>query len=196
MSDFLTPLLEEFGVTPENPFVAKLQLPIRARYKNVKKEKYTDHVGKEHERRIADVSKYDPESFIKFFESAFGRLATLELKAIRLMFYICHQLHCDRHGKDQVYLVYPEVKKWMNEKGIGFSKTTFDRAKTELIEADLIVTKESPYGCRTFFINPAVIFNGNRREYLKKIIAKSLKEKVAESSQQMELPLGENGGRP
>lgn len=110
----------------------------------------------------------DEQEFIKFYLKEFKAFCGLSEKAMRIFNFILKQL---KPNSDEFMFL---INDCIDEVGYK-SKTSIYNALTELIQADVIAKGKTD---TLYFINPNMIFNGNRvtfaRSYIKKNIEKAV----------------------
>lgn len=173
-----------------NPFCFETELKIETRKKNLTVSRGTELIerkdsSKSYFANIVHTQEVDKEEFIKLYTSQIKAYFDLTKTAYKV-FFIFLRIYQDAIGKDHFYL---SCKKAMSlaEKIDHFvlSESIFYRGIKELIEKRIIAkTNEKNW----YFINPAIVFNGDRARFVSEIIKK--KEAMEE---QFEI-VGSNGG--
>ncbi|WP_248464090.1 hypothetical protein [Pectobacterium versatile] len=173
-----------------NPFCFETELKIETRKKNLTVSRGTELIerkdtSKSYFANIVHTQEVDKEEFIKLYTSQIKAYFDLTKTAYKV-FFIFLRIYQDAIGKDHFYL---SCKKAMSlaEKIDHFflSESIFYRGIKELIEKRIIAkTNEKNW----YFINPAIIFNGDRARFVSEIIKK--KDAMEE---QLEI-VGSNGG--
>ncbi|MEQ9881281.1 hypothetical protein ABRP83_03740 [Pectobacterium brasiliense] len=174
-----------------NPFCFETELKIETRKKNLTVSRGTElierrYTGKSYFANIVHTQEVDKEEFIKLYTSQIKAYFDLTKTAYKV-FFIFLRIYQDAIGKDHFYL---SCKKAMSlaEKIDHFvlSESIFYRGIKELIEKKIIAkTNEKNW----YFINPAIVFNGDRARFVSEIIKK--KEVMEE---QPESVVSNNGG--
>ena len=116
---------------------------------------------------MAMIHKYtqvDKSQFIKLYVNEVSSLFNLSKSGLKIFGYIVTNI---KPINDEVYLHIQTIQKYYNYK----SNVSIYRGLRELIDANIVAKSERP---NIWYINPAVIFNGDRlvfiREYrLKKV---------------------------
>ncbi|EFB2109669.1 hypothetical protein FIL73_24680, partial [Escherichia coli] len=144
------------------------------------------NTGKSYFANIVHTQEVDKEEFIKLYTSQIKAYFDLTKTAYKV-FFIFLRIYQDAIGKDHFYL---SCKKAMSlaEKIDHFvlSESIFYRGIKELIEKRIIAkTNEKNW----YFINPAIVFNGDRARFVSEIIKK--KEAIEE---QMESAISNDSG--
>lgn len=163
-----------------NPFCFETELKIETRKKNLTVSRGTELIerkdtSKSYFANIVHTQEVDKEEFIKLYTSQIKAYFDLTKTAYKV-FFIFLRIYQDAIGKDHFYL---SCKKAMSlaEKIDHFvlSESIFYRGVKELIEKRIIAkTNEKNW----YFINPAIVFNGDRARFVSEIIKK--KEVIAE----------------
>ncbi|ECG0732258.1 hypothetical protein DKG50_24870, partial [Salmonella enterica] len=174
-----------------NPFCFETELKIETRNKNLTVSRGTElfekkNTGKSYFANIVHTQEVDKEEFIKLYTSQIKAYFDLTKTAYKV-FFIFLRIYQDAIGKDHFYL---SCKKAMSlaEKIDHFvlSESIFYRGIKELIEKRIIAkTNEKNW----YFINPAIVFNGDRARFVSEIIKK--KEAIEE---QMESAISNDSG--
>ncbi|MBA0169470.1 hypothetical protein [Pectobacterium sp. CFBP8739] len=157
-----------------NPFCFETELKIETRKKNLTVSRGTELIekkdtGKSYFANIVHTQEVDKEEFIKLYTSQIKAYFDLTKTAYKV-FFIFLRIYQDAIGKDHFYL---SCKKAMSlaEKIDHFvlSESIFYRGVKELIEKRIIAkTNEKNW----YFINPAIVFNGDRARFVSEIIKK------------------------
>ncbi|WP_318372725.1 hypothetical protein [Enterobacter sp.] len=157
-----------------NPFCFDTELKIETRKKNLTVSRGTELVerkdtSKSYFANIVHTQEVDKEEFIKLYTSQIKAYFDLTKTAYKV-FFIFFRIYQDAIGKDHFYL---SCKKAMSlaEKIDHFvlSESIFYRGIKELIEKRIIAkTNEKNW----YFINPAIVFNGDRARFVSEIIKK------------------------
>lgn len=188
----------DFEKNRENPFIKQA---IEEVNKNVVK-KYRSSTGTDRRAVLQAVDpdsgellghtsfirqiEVDEEQFTKFYLSNFKAFYGLSEKAIRIFGYILTKL---TPNKDEFMLIIEDCLSQTCYK----TKPSIYAALAELIKADIIARGRTD---TLFFINPMVVFNGNRvtfvKTYVKKNETKSLKAQQKELADKNQLNLFSN----
>ncbi|WGL30155.1 hypothetical protein OWC53_07845 [Pectobacterium brasiliense] len=168
-----------------NPFCFETELKIETRKKNLTVSRGTELIerkdtSKSYFANIVHTQEVDKEEFIKLYTSQIKAYFDLTKTAYKV-FFIFLRIYQDAIGKDHFYL---SCKKAMSlaEKIDHFvlSESIFYRGIKELIEKRIIAkTNEKNW----YFINPAIVFNGDRARFVFEIIKK--KEAMEEQPESM-----------
>ncbi|HCB1501141.1 TPA: hypothetical protein MYO83_004037 [Klebsiella michiganensis] len=157
-----------------NPFCFETEIRIETRKKNLTVSRGTELIerkdtSKSYFANIVHTQEVDKEEFIKLYTSQIKAYFDLTKTAYKV-FFIFLRIYQDAIGKDHFYL---SCKKAMSlaEKIDHFvlSESIFYRGIKELIEKRIIAkTNEKNW----YFINPAIVFNGDRARFVSEIIKK------------------------
>ncbi|MEI7085438.1 hypothetical protein WCU61_05105 [Pectobacterium versatile] len=157
-----------------NPFCFETELKIETRKKSLTVSRGTELIerkdtSKSYFANIVHTQEVDKEEFIKLYTSQIKAYFDLTKTAYKV-FFIFLRIYQDAIGKDHFYL---SCKKAMSlaEKIDHFvlSESIFYRGIKELIEKRIIAkTNEKNW----YFINPAIVFNGDRARFVSEIIKK------------------------
>ena len=175
-----------------NPFCFETELKIETRKKNLTVSRGTELIerkdtSKSYFANIVHTQEVDKEEFIKLYTSQIKAYFDLTKTAYKV-FFIFLRIYQDAIGKDHFYL---SCKKAMSlaEKIDHFvlSESIFYRGIKELIEKRIIAkTNEKNW----YFINPAIVFNGDRARFVSEIIKK--KEEMEEQPESVVSNAGGN----
>lgn len=152
----------------KNPFILQNGIEIETKDKKrtiARGEKFESPEGKRFETVIHSIHEVDKEKFVKFFISKIRVLFDLSLTGNKL-FYIFLFSISDAIGKDQIYMNFETAKDIANQCGFNLSDPVFYRGMKELIEKQIIAPSKSKY---IYYINPAVVFNGDRARFVEEI---------------------------
>ena len=137
---------------------------------------------------IARIKWVEAEQFVKVYTANVSVFFELSRPAQRVCEFLVFVLsERESIGTDRVFLYDDDYLEFWNERGgIGASKQTFNRGMRELAAKALIAKANRPH---QWFINPAVIFNGDRARFITEV-RKKKKSKAAELEDhgQMVLP--------
>lgn len=157
-----------------NPFCFDTELKIETRKKNLTVSRGTELIerkdtSKSYFANIVHTQEVDKEEFIKLYTSQIKAYFDLTKTAYKV-FFIFLRIYQDAIGKDHFYL---SCKKAMSlaEKidHFALSESIFYRGVKELIEKRIIAkTNEKNW----YFINPAIVFNGDRARFVSEIVKK------------------------
>ncbi|WP_232550600.1 hypothetical protein [Klebsiella pneumoniae] len=157
-----------------NPFCFETEIKIETRKRNLTVSRGTELIerkdtSKTYFANIVHTQQVDKEEFIKLYTSQIKAYFDLTKTAYKV-FFIFLRIYQDAIGKDHFYL---SCKKAMSlaEKIDHFilSESIFYRGIKELIEKRIIAkTNEKNW----YFINPAIVFNGDRARFVSEIIKK------------------------
>ena len=157
-----------------NPFCFETEIKIETRKRNLTVSRGTELIerkdtSKTYFANIVHTQEVDKEEFIKLYTSQIKAYFDLTKTAYKV-FFIFLRIYQDAIGKDHFYL---SCKKAMSlaEKIDHFilSESIFYRGIKELIEKRIIAkTNEKNW----YFINPAIVFNGDRARFVSEIIKK------------------------
>ena len=157
-----------------NPFCFETELKIETRKRNLTVSRGTELIerkdtSKTYFSNIVHTQEVDKEEFIKLYTSQIKAYFDLTKTAYKV-FFIFLRIYQDAIGKDHFYL---SCKKAMSlaEKidHFALSESIFYRGIKELIEKRIISkTNEKNW----YFINPAIVFNGDRARFVSEIIKK------------------------
>jgi hypothetical protein len=124
--------------------------------------------GESIEAGFKQVRVVDKSQFLMFYlagQQVFWQLSKRAQKALRLIF---NEVQHRAIGKDEIYLSWELGNKFFKENGIKMGRSTYFKAIAEL--SDKKVIAES-IRTNIWFINPVLIFNGNRATFVQTLIS-------------------------
>jgi hypothetical protein len=148
--------LSSFPIHQSNPYLTLLVIPTRNKVVQVGNPKefamVNTETGEEHSMLIGTKHIVDKEEFRKIFKGNIKTLFCLSSAGIKAFGYFLDALHV---SKDQVLFDLEDCMKFT-----GYtSKSSIYSGVSELLKTNFIARTPKPY---TFFINPAIFFNGSR----------------------------------
>lgn len=168
----------------KNPFRANTVAEVDIGYKKTtfgtgKRVADTDTGEDLGEAAYQQVRVVDKSKFLMFYlagQQMFWQLTPKAQKVLRLIF---NEVSENAIGKDEIYLSWEIGKRFFEKEGIKCGRSSYFDAVKEL--ADKMVIAES-IRTNIWFINPVLIFNGNRATFVQKIISEdpSLVEEAQE----------------
>lgn len=140
---------------------------------------------------VARVRLVDQEQFVKVYIANLWLIFELGKPAQRVAEFVLHQVARRAMDKGEVLLIYGEYERYFKDRG-GISRPTYMRGLQELAQKNLIARSSVP---NVWWINPAVIFNGDRARFITEIrkTKKSGGTAALEAKGQARLP-GMEGG--
>jgi len=157
----------------ENPFVEGLGYNTRRKTEVLYDGKQavinsdTGEVLEDH-LSVARVRLVDADQFVKVYLSHLWLMFELGKPAQRVMEFMLHQVGRRAMDKGEVLLMYAEYEAYFKDRG-GVSRPTYMRGLQELAQKNLIA--KSPIG-NVWWLNPAVVFNGDRARFITEIRSK------------------------
>lgn len=115
------------------------------------------------ETTIAQTQLVDEDKFIKVFTGQVSAIFDLSAAGIKMFGLLLVEAQ-KGIGGDMVYLTPAIVAKLAKAQGKNMSSSTFSRGISDLIDAKIIAACSQGQGW--FFINPAIIFNGDRARFV------------------------------
>lgn len=174
-----TTSITEFKLNKENPFLAQaieqVEKNVVKKYKSATKtgerailKAYDEDTGEVlgHTQFIRQI-EIDEEQFTKFYLSNFSAFFDLKPQAIRVFGYILTKLVKD---KDEFSFFLEDCLEYTKYK----SDTSVRIGLTNLLENDIIARGRNEY---FYYINPMVVFNGNRITFAKTYVKKKVTKK-------------------
>lgn len=154
----------------KNPFLAETIASVDLGSKTMTfgtGERVSQKTGEVTEAAFKMTRVVDKSQFLMLylgFQSSFWQLSQRAHKVLRVIF---HEAQYRAIGKDEIYLAWNVAEEVFESEGIKMSRATYFRGISELIEKRIIAES-----VRTgiFFLNPTLIFNGNRATFIQQII--------------------------
>lgn len=169
-----------------NPFTNGIMLPLKKKKIGTKFIDQTDDSGVIRTTEVAEFTEVDEEEFIKIYTKQMKGLFELTPSTYRLMQVIFAQVQ-KMPGRDTIYLNLRIAQEYFTMTGQkSVSKPTFHRSIKELCEKKIIA---SSLDRNLYFINPTIIFNGDRVRFVKEVRKKRSKHAVLEEAGQQRLEL-------
>ncbi|CNE74806.1 replication/maintenance protein RepL [Yersinia enterocolitica] len=159
----------------QNPFIFEddIEIETRGRKRTVARgEKFQTSEGDKYEKVIHSIQEVDKAKFVKIFISRVRVLFDLTLTGNKL-FYIFMFVMSDVIGKDEVYMNFEKAKDIAAQCDFNLSNPVYYRGIKELIDKKIIAQSKSKY---IYYINPAVLFNGDRAKFIEEIRVKEEKK--------------------
>ena len=157
-----------------NPFCFETELKIETRKRNLTVSRGTELIerkdtSKTYFANIVHTQQVDKEEFIKLYTSQIKAYFDLTKTAYKVLF-IFLRIYQDAIGKDHFYLSCKKAMSLADKiDHFALSESIFYRGIKELIEKRIIAkTNEKNW----YFINPAIVFNGDRARFVSEIIKK------------------------
>lgn len=157
----------------KNPFLANTVAEVDIGYKKTtfgtgKRINETETGEDLGEAAFQQVRVVDKSKFLMFYLSGQQMFWQLSAKAQKVLRLIFNEVSYRAIGKDEIYLSWEIAEKFFKEEEIKMGRSTYFKAIAEL--TDKMVIAES-IRTNIWFINPVLIFNGNRATFVQKIIA-------------------------
>jgi hypothetical protein len=175
-----------------NPFLQSTQIHTRKRSLTVAKGTsiLDAETGEEQgTTTIAQVQEVDKEKFVKLFAGSIKTYFDLNAPGAKVFSILLSAVQ-DAPNTDRIYINARVAQKAAEMMGKTLSDRVFHRGMSELMEKQIIAhTQDAGW----IFINPAIIFNGNRARFLLDLrrTGKSKTTRRIASDDQILLPLGD-----
>lgn len=157
----------------KNPFHVDTVAEVKIGYKKTSfgaGKLFTDlETGESYEAGFKQVRVVDQSQFLMFYlagQQVFWQLSAKAQKTLRLIF---NEVQHRAIGKDEIYLSWEIGEKFFKENKIKMGRSTYFKAIAELTDKKVIAES---IRTNIWFINPVLIFNGNRATFVQQIIAK------------------------
>lgn len=155
------------GITtyPENPFLIDVAC-------NIGKKRVTYANGMTTDADTGEMTKVaglhvvediERNQFVKLYAGEVRRLLELKPTALKVVQYLIAEVQ--KHpNADGIYLHWLDCEAYLSEQDIDIGRSSFNRAMRELLEKQIIAESHRP---NLYWINVAVIFNGNRYRFIR-----------------------------
>lgn len=114
---------------------------------------------------VARIRQVDSDQFVKLYLENLWLFFELGKPAQRVAEFVLHQVGRRAIGRGEVLLLFAEYEKYF-EGRTGGNRTMYMRGQQELAQKNLIA--KSPIA-NVWWINPAVMFNGDRARFITEI---------------------------
>jgi hypothetical protein len=154
-----------FPVYDRNPFMAGVVVKTKKKNLTVARgTKLTDVETEEEEMTttIAQIKHVDEEGFVKLFSAnvkVYFDLTQPGLKVFLLMLQAVQKAI----GADKIYMTHLTATRAAEDMGKPLSRAVYDRGVRDLCEKKVIAVSDE---AGWFFINPAILFNGDRARFV------------------------------
>lgn len=115
------------------------------------------------ETTIAQKTMVDADQFVKVFSSGVAAIFDLSSPGVKMFSLLIIEAQ-KGIGGDLVYLSPAIVNKLAKSNGKTMSSSTFSRGISDLVNAKILAASSQGQGW--FYINPAIIFNGDRVRFV------------------------------
>lgn len=156
-----------FLVYKTNPFLVDLAIEVQEQKLTIARgAQIVDGTGeKVADATICQIKKVDNEQFVKLYTSNMQVFFDLTKNGVKLLAIFFMAIQESAIGKDEVLVSFSEAQRLYDKScGLILSRSTYDRGIHELIEKNFIA--ESPRSNDVFYINPNLVFNGDRVRFV------------------------------
>ena len=108
---------------------------------------------------VATFRKVDAEQFVKIFADKVSHIFDLTKTGYRILMIVIALIQEKSINKDLFYMAYADAEKVARLKKKTLSRDTFKKGVAEIITHGIIARA---FTVNTYFVNPAIIYNGNR----------------------------------
>jgi hypothetical protein len=177
-----------------NPFCFNEEIKIKTKTRNLTAKAGTELIEKNGTNtetfftNIVQKKEVDTEEFIKLFTAQIKFYFDLTKTAYKV-FFIVLRIYQQSIGGDRIYLTCKTAQNIAESiDGFRLSTPIYYRGIDELIEKQIIAKSDQKYN---YFINPAVIFNGDRARFVKEVIRQKEEIKNNDSNEHSSLTASE-----
>ena len=110
---------------------------------------------------IAKFKKVDAGQFVKIFTDKISHILDLSKSGHKLLTIILHLIQKQAMNRDVLFMPYKDAEMEAKRLNTTMTKRTYDRAISDIIKHSILARHYSP---NMYFINPAIIYNGDRRK--------------------------------
>lgn len=110
---------------------------------------------------IAKFKKVDAGQFVKIFTDRISTILDLSKAGHKLLTIILHIIQKQAMNSDILVMSYKDVELEALNFNTSMTKRTYDRAISDIIKNGILARH---YNTNMYFINPAIIYNGDRRK--------------------------------
>ncbi len=147
---------------PENPFLDYLE--IKEKDKMIFAKTDSQAVNKKTgeimgQQIVATFKKVDAQQFVKIFTDKISHILELTKAGHKLLILVLSHIQATAMNSDMFFLSLADAQKIAAQINIPLSRMTFERGIQDLIKNGLIARH---YNQNMYFINPAIIYNGDR----------------------------------
>ena len=140
----------------------------------------TGEVTEDNQIAMAKIKTVEADKFVKVYAAHMHILFELGKPAQRVCEFVMHQVSTRALNKGEVVLSFADYEERFKGK-VGGTRQTFMRGLQELASKNLIAKTTAR---DIWFINPAIIFNGERARFITEIRKKTKHEQLEEEGQQ------------
>lgn len=152
----------------QNPFVGDMTIRTKKRRSTLEGKTFTDEDGQEHDAETNMVEFLDTAPFIKLFTENLSPFLALSYGGLKLLLVVISEL-ATSPGKDEIYLNENSAIDPATGSEI-LSRSAFYRAVSDLVKHKFIA--EQHHRPHMYFVNPNLIFNGDRVKFANSYIQK------------------------
>lgn len=177
------------GVFEDNPFVESFYVEVRQKSMSIAGGFEVKDIDKKDVKvgALAVFKQVDTEQFLKVYTQNVKALFELSPTAQKILMPLMLEIQKEAKNVAHLYFSHSIAKKNCVELGIKpFQKATFFRGLGELIEKDFLAVNAK--GQNWYWINPSILFNGDRIRYVQEYRIKRKAENLQSTHQQYLLP--------
>jgi hypothetical protein len=171
--------VSDFQEYEENPFleqaVAEINVSVKRRTIKPKKQGadttllLVNGLGEEYgEASFVHQTEVDEQEFTKLFKEGVARIAGLSARGSKVWGYVCEQL---KPGATNIHFMFTQALAHTGYK----TRANVVSGLAELLEAGILARSQEP---SLYFINPTIMFNGNRLTFAKTYVKKQIEKKI------------------
>ena len=171
--------VSDFEEFEENPFlkqaVAEINVSVKRRTIRPKKQGadttllLVNGLGEEYgEASFITQKEVDEGEFTKLFREGVARISGLSARGSKVWGYVVEQL---KPGSTNIHFMFTQALAHTGYK----TRANVVSGLAELLEAGIVARSQEP---SLYFINPTIMFNGNRLTFAKTYIKKQIEKKI------------------
>lgn len=176
----------------ENPFMGAFQVEVKKQNLTVSRGAAVLNPGSDEIEASTTIQQHkwvDKAQFVKIFLGEMKVFFELSPAAYKMLMVIMGEMQ-RAPMQDKIFIPYDGIADAMEAAEVTFSRPTYDRGITELIQKQFIA---AGVFSGWYFLNPAMIFNGDRAAFVRtyQVRPEKNKQKALEAAGQNRLPLDE-----
>lgn len=116
---------------------------------------------------IQQIKNVDTEQFVKIYTQNIKVMLGLTSAGNKVFYVLLHEVQTSKIGSDRVFLSWTRIEKKIQQmQNVDFAYHTFLRGIKNLLDKKIIACADEE---NWFFLNPALLFNGDRAQFILEI---------------------------
>lgn len=174
--------MKDVIVYNENPFLQEIEIKLKNKKvfvsHDIDKRLVDSKSGQEKPVFIGSYKEVDEEEFVKIFTSNIAYMFELTPAGNKVFHFLLTEVQKKGIGKDVAYLSYESAKQNLERSKLKISKTVFWSGLKDLIHNKILARSSS---INLYYINPNILFNGDRVAFFNAIKKKNSGKKQIEA---------------